>query len=507
MDNAKKRKVDSDKRVFHESWTNKYFFIESNGNPLCLICHKSIAVLKEYNLRRHFDTNHEKSISLLNEDQKLRKLTTLKSSLQGQRNIFKKSENESKLVTSISFEISELIARKKKPFLDGDYIKEAIDIFCKAACPEKVQVIQKVSLSRNTVSKRIEDMSHHIQNQMKEKCSQVEYFALAIDESTCLSDTAQLAIFIRGVTYSFEVFEELLKLVSMKDRTRGVDIFESLRCTVEEKGLEWQKLSGMCSDGAPAMLGNIQGVQGRLQTFLVESNLPINEVIWYHCIIHQSALCGKVLDLNNVMEIVVKIVNYIRSHAQNHRQFKQFLSEVDSEQGDVIYFSDVRWLSKGKTLLRFWELKDEIMFFLQLRDKNFPELEDETWISDLAFAVDITGQLNQLNMKLQGRDMLIHQLFGFVKSFQQKIVLWRNQFSHGNVEAVHFNKLSQRPNIVLTKYENELKKLGQDFSARFQDIRGRETEIKIFANPFNCIIDEAPVDLPLNPRITNHYVH
>lgn len=497
MSNSKKKKVDNNNRIFNENWTDKYFFIESKGKPVCLICHKSIAVIKEYNLKRHFETNHAKSIAQLNDAQRSRKISTLKSSLEGQQSIFKKSENESKMVTSISFEIAELIAKKKKPFLDGDYIKEAINIFCKRACPEKVEIIEKVSLSRNTVSKRIEDISHQIQDKLSEKCSQFEYFALAIDESTCISDTAQLAVFVRGITQSYDIIEELLELAPMKDRTRGTDIFQALKSTVEKKGLKWDKLSGMCSDGAPAMVGNVQGVHGRLKSFLMELNLSVDDVIWYHCIIHQSALCGKVLDLTHVMDIVVKIVNFIRSHAQNHRQFKEFLSEVDSEHGDVVYFSDIRWLSKGKTLLRFWELRDEILFFLQLKDKNFPELENETWLSDLAFAVDVTTHLNELNKKLQGKDMLIHQLFGCVQGFQQKLVLWRNQLSNGNIEAVHFQQLSQRPrlNINTNKYENELRKLSEDFASRFQDIRGREAEIKIFANPFNCIIAEASPNL------------
>jgi hypothetical protein len=35
------------------------------------------------------------------------------------------------------------------------------------------------------------------------------------------------------------------------------------------------------------------------------------------------------------------------------------------------------------------------------------ELNDEMWISDLAFLVDVTGHLNSHNRELQGKDKLI----------------------------------------------------------------------------------------------------
>ena len=58
MKAEKKRKVDSERRVFKKEWTTKYFFTEVGSTAVCPICQKSVAVVKEYNIRRHFDTNH-----------------------------------------------------------------------------------------------------------------------------------------------------------------------------------------------------------------------------------------------------------------------------------------------------------------------------------------------------------------------------------------------------------------------------------------------------------------
>ena len=62
--------------------------------------------------------------------------------------------------------------------------------------------------------------------------------------------------------------------------------------------------------------------------------------------------------------MVLKTVNPILSHGLNHRQFQQFLLETQAEFEDLTYFCNVRWLSRGKMLQRFYALREEIATFL-----------------------------------------------------------------------------------------------------------------------------------------------
>lgn len=78
-----------------------------------------------------------------------------------------------------------------------------------------------------------------------------------------------------------------------------------------------------------------------------------------HCIIHQRVLCRSVLKLNHVIDVVTKTVNFIRARALNHRQFVALLEEHENEHGDIRYQTAVRWLSLGKVLKRFWDLKKD----------------------------------------------------------------------------------------------------------------------------------------------------
>ena len=61
----KKRKIDYECRQFQDEWSLKYFFIKSADKALCVICHEAIAVLKEYNLNRHYQTKHQSNYSQL----------------------------------------------------------------------------------------------------------------------------------------------------------------------------------------------------------------------------------------------------------------------------------------------------------------------------------------------------------------------------------------------------------------------------------------------------------
>lgn len=70
----------------------------------------------------------------------------------------------------------------------------------------------------------------------------------------------------------------------------------------------------------------------------------------YHCVIHQQALVGKVVDFSHVMTLVVKLINSIRAKALQHRLFKSLMDELDAAHGDLILHADVRWLSRGKVL-------------------------------------------------------------------------------------------------------------------------------------------------------------
>ena len=45
-----------------------------------------------------------------------------------------------------------------------------------------------------------------------------------------------------------------------------------------------------------------------------------------------------------------------------------------------------------------------MLLFMVSKNKFVPELDDENWLTDLAFLVDLITHLNELNMHLQGEN-------------------------------------------------------------------------------------------------------
>lgn len=75
------------------------------------------------------------------------------------------------------------------------------------------------------------------------------------------------------------------------------------------------------------------------------------------------------------------------------------LFDVQAEYGNVVHHNDVRLLSRGSALQRFYSLRGEIKSSGQL----MPEPSDPVWLADLGFSVDTTKHLNTLNMSLRGQ--------------------------------------------------------------------------------------------------------
>ena len=142
----------------------------------------------------------------------------------------------------------------------------------------------------------------------------------------------------------------------------------------------------ICTDGATRMLGRRAGLVTMFRQRIGKPNL-----LYYHCIILQQALCTKGgCGLQETMQTVVEIVNLIRARALNHRRLQNHLATFDAEYGDVLFYNSVRWLSRGAVLGRFVALLPRIISFLEEIGRPVTKLDTQFQIR-LCVLADIFG--------------------------------------------------------------------------------------------------------------------
>ena len=194
------------------------------SKPQCVICMDVLSneSMKENKLKRHLETKHA---TLLNNDRSFfeRKEIQLK-----RQRLDNQTEHGATVSNSTmaSYLVSWRIAQQKKPHTIGeDLIKPAAVEMARVVCGESVaKKIDQIPLSNNTVHSRINDISNDVKCQLIDLLKMSGKFSLQLDESTDVSDQAQLMTYIRfeGQT---KMHEEFLFCKPLLTTTTGEDIF------------------------------------------------------------------------------------------------------------------------------------------------------------------------------------------------------------------------------------------------------------------------------------------
>ncbi|XP_076056619.1 general transcription factor II-I repeat domain-containing protein 2-like [Oratosquilla oratoria] len=495
----KKRKVDYECRVFNKEWTKKYFFTDVGVKAVCLICHETVAVFKEYNLKRHFQTKHANFGLNLSKQELHKKATDMVKKFKQQQIILGETIHLQKNAIKASFVLANEIAKQNKSFAEAEFIKDCIVGAVSVVCPEVKSKVEAISLSATTIAPRIDEIAVNIQEQLLTTSGSFHWFSIALDESNYIQDTTQLLIYIRGIDGNFEITEELLSMESLRDTVTGKYLYNSVINTLIRSGLSLDKLASITTDGAPSLTGKHYDLVN-LVNDKIKEKFPLHSVLSLHYTIFQESLWKSSLKLKHVMDPVVHAVNLIRSQGLEHRQFRNFLEDIEADFTDVLYHTNVCWLSMGKILKKVWDLKAEIVTFLNVKDISCDfskEMENVEWVCDFAFAVDIMQKLSELNTELQSKGIFAHELHLEVKAFQLKLNLFAKQMHEQNF--VHFPLLKTQAvtQTLSDKYSSQLMALKEEFNRRFAGFKAIEGHFDLLSSPFACDIETASEELQM----------
>ncbi|XP_067949434.1 protein FAM200C-like [Watersipora subatra] len=147
------------------------------------------------------------------------------------------------------------------------------------------------------------------------------------------------------------------------------------------------KIIGVATDGAPAMVGRQSGFVKHLMDVTPT-------VVPFHCIIHKNMLRSKLnADYKNLMLNIMRMINFFKNKsALRHRQLRAFLQNLEAEYDELLTHNNVRnevdsFLSEIDT--------EEANLFLEL-----PRSEQK--MVDMAVLVDFLSYMNDQNVKPQG---------------------------------------------------------------------------------------------------------
>ncbi|KII65804.1 hypothetical protein RF11_13099 [Thelohanellus kitauei] len=135
-----------------------------------------------------------------------------------------------------------------------------------------------------------------------------------MDDSNDNTYAAHVSVFVRAIKDNIDAIEELLGLESLHYTNKGSDLLETLKNHSEEKCDE--SLAIWVSKSVCLTL--LEQFTGR-------------PILKHHYIIHQKALCRKILN-EICQDVVVQCVKRkFRSSSLNWREFRQLLSDINEK--------------------------------------------------------------------------------------------------------------------------------------------------------------------------------
>lgn len=498
----KLKKTDDELRSYKLEWEDTFpVHKNAKGHPTCLLCHEEFAQNKKSNLERHFSRKHPSFMSKYPEGEARKRaivdLMKKQSQVGSSFTSWKESAND---VNKATFVLSYEIGKSSKPYSDGEFIKNcfvnvAEVLFANLKNKEEIfRKLKQLPLSAQTVQRRILSMSNDIHIQQLNDVQSATAISISADESCDIIDTAQVALFVRYIS-TLGPKEELFGIIALKGQTRGEDLAEAVKEFLQKNNVNMEKIVSIATDGARSMTGSRQGFVSRISKEIG------HDVLNFHCIIHQEALCAQIFpdEVVQVMNKVIKMVNSILASSLNHRQFRDFLDEVGSEAKDLLLHNKVRWLSRGNVLARFAELLEEIKVFLIEKGMPHQELEDSAWLQKFFFMVDMTGHLNALNKKLQGRGKIASSMLEDITSFENKLSLFSRDIGGSllHFPSLKTHKTKSQSEIDVKFFKDAILKMRDAFLKRFQEFRGAKETLSFVTKPLTANVEELKL-MPFN---------
>ena len=293
-------------------------------------------------------------------------------------------------------------------------------------------------------------------------------FSLQLDKSTLPGNKSLLLAsihFIKGES----LCQELLFARLLETDTKGESVYRAVENYFQKKSIPLTNIISCATDGTPSMVGHHCG-------FLSYLKKAVPKVLTVHCVIHWQHLVAKNLSekLHESLSTVIIAVNKIKANVLNSRLFHKLCIENDEDFQCLLLHTEVRWLSKGNCLKRFYTLFNSILDFFQ--ESNL-ELYDKLKSSkkDIAYLTEMFSKFNEVNLQLQGDETSLIKAKSTLSSFLSKLQLYSKKL--GRCEFRQFPWLGEENSSEGRWHCRVLRSFSgtpQDMSVRFNELLSLE---------------------------------
>ena len=151
---------------------------------------------------------------------------------------------------------------------------------------------------------------------------------------------------------------------------------------------------------------------------------------------------------------------------------------MDSNHENLLFHTNVRWLSKGNMLARVYGLKDEVDIFLESQGKQdlLLPFQSQEFQLTMAYLIDIFEALNCLNLLLQGKNTDRMKYYDELRTFIAKLGLWHRRVQGGNaasfptLDIALENSKAKLNGKLKVEVETHLQILKEEFDCYFPDL-------------------------------------
>ncbi|XP_066938665.1 zinc finger BED domain-containing protein 5-like [Macrobrachium rosenbergii] len=466
----------------------KLGFVPSFTNetsPMCLLCEKVFSndAMKPSKMKDHLARVHPDKIG-----KDVDFFTALKDKLEIRTGVVSfikppaPPDNERGL--RASYNISLIIAKSGKPHSTAEEIivpsvKEVIDTVMNN---DSSSVLKCLSLSSNAVRQCINEMAADVEKSLISEL-QNSRFSIQLDESTFRGENI-LTAYVRYFSQLQKcIIDEFLFTKYLEADAKGETIFRCLEEHLKKHNIPLSNITAVSIDGTLPMSSFHRGL-----TTIFKERFP--DVRTIHLVLHRQHLVATELseELHDTLEVCIKAINKIKGNPFNSILLSMLCERNDETMNHLLLHTDTRWLSRGNILQRLVELYDLTVNFLTSTDPNLCH-QLQKCKNHLYYLADLFSHLNDVQMRLQGRDVTIIQARTILLGFQIKLGLFKSSLARRDFQYYpNLQELEKGDETLsddnLTIYMTHLEKLYEDFNNRFGDLEKIEIPDWIVA-PFD----------------------